>query len=185
MTAKISIATIFLTIALSLLASSYANIFSIGVSIYSEKFLELSFFGVFFILSRIKWFLDDIQSYKRLTTSHKAIKVSYILAIFSWFFWILSAYCTANPDSYLKYIFLSIAILIATICIMLEILVENETIKEIWLFYNLLYLLFIFVIILKLLPDYIVIVGLIFICLYDIKDSQSLLAFGEMNNKET
>ena len=183
MTARISIATIFLTITLSLLAGSFANTFSKDMVLYSWNTLELSLFAIFFILSRVKWYLDDIQSFKRTTIINRAIKISYFLAIFSWFFWILSAYCLDNPEGQLKYIFLFIAIFLATICLFLEISIEKEPIKEIWVFYNLLYLLLIGIDILKLLPGYIILFGLIIVCLYDIKDSRSLLALEELNNK--
>ena len=50
-----------------------------------------------------------ISNLKATTIIDRAIKMSYFLAIFSWFFWILCCILVDNPEGQLKYIFLFIA----------------------------------------------------------------------------
>lgn len=131
MTARKSIATIFLTMALVSLASAMTSLINGKDSIHYNIWLLLSFF----ILLRIKMYLDDLKDFEESSK----LKWAIIIGIVSWFFWVLSA---ANISSLEKSsICLAVAILLATLALLLTTLINGFKKKHIgWFLLNATYI---------------------------------------------
>jgi hypothetical protein len=102
MTARASIATIFLTMALVSMAGGITNLVKNSTPI---SYLTW-FFIFFFILLRIKMYLDDLKDFKATSK----LKLGMVFGIFSWFFWVVSAASIGNIEKSAWFLILAIAI---------------------------------------------------------------------------
>ncbi len=132
---RINIATIFLTIALASIAGTLTGLMNSGVSIC----LTTYFFVVFFIILRIKFYLDDISDFLKTTNENSVPKFSLVVGLISWLFWLLSALNLKNLNSAILFLF--IAISIATVAVLpLCYWNKSEMKYKKWIGFNLAYL---------------------------------------------
>ncbi|MGB9499867.1 MAG: hypothetical protein ACKVE4_08990 [Dissulfuribacterales bacterium] len=131
MTARSSIATIFLTMALVSLASAITAL----INRQNLVPYPIWFLTSFFILLRIKMYLDDLKDFK----TDLKLKWSMIIGIVSWFFWVLSAANIASIEQSSKY--LAVAISFATIALLSTAIVNGFKKKHIgWFLLNAAYI---------------------------------------------
>ena len=131
MTARASIATIFLTMALVSLAGAMTSL------INSKSSIEYPFwfFVLFFMMLRTKMYLDDLRDFK---TAPK-LRWGIVIGIISWFFWVLSA---ANIRSIEESAgILALAIFVATVALLYTCIVNGfKRMHYGWFLLNIIYM---------------------------------------------
>jgi hypothetical protein len=161
-----NIATIFLTMALVSL---------VGGILKLKYFSFYHFlFCVFFILFRIKMFMDDLIFCEKYNYMKLSRKISFIFGIFSWFLWVVAAVTIDNFNYALSKIIF--AFILSTVCIVIVIFTDYEKRHKFWLCTNLIYISIITCAIFQILPYGMSMLILIIICLIDMNKSESLKA---------
>ena len=165
-----TIATIFLSMSLVSLAGGMLRIENFGIPTW--------LFIIFFILFRIKMYLDDVLYFKDVDTKDWQFKYGFFFGIFSWFFWIASAVHLAELDK--AFLFVLIAFVLSTIWILIAGFAEKfKKQHKVWLLTNSLYILFTLLTIAKLIKIHISAPILLCICLVDLWKSGSFKALEE------
>lgn len=88
MSAGITLATVFLSMSLGPLASSLTRITSIE--------LPTMFFIGYFVVFRIKGYLDDLQFVKRANPESRLFIFNFFFALLAWFWWMAAAVSLEN-----------------------------------------------------------------------------------------
>jgi hypothetical protein len=131
---RINILTIFLTMTLVSIAGTLTNLINSGVTICVTTY----FFVIFFIVLRLKFYLDDHGDFSN-TGSGNIPKLSFVIGSISWFFWLITALNLKYLNNAL--LFLVIAITIATIALIPLWHRNNRDIKYIkWMLFNFAYI---------------------------------------------
>jgi hypothetical protein len=131
MNGAIALTTVFLTVALGALAGAMARATALDWPQW--------FFAAFFILFRVKMFLDDLAYLKKGNKRDFWFKLGFLVGIASWFFWLLSALKVEYLASALK--FGLVAVFLSTFWVLIEGVRERfRSLHTFWLGVNVFYL---------------------------------------------
>lgn len=106
----IALTTVFLTVALGALAGAMARA---GTLAWPH-----AIFAAFFVLFRVKMFLDDLAFLKTPGSQDVWFKTGFLIGLASWFFWLLSALHVDRLGSALKLAL--VAVSLSTLWVLIE-----------------------------------------------------------------